>query len=79
MGNSEVGHLTIGAGAVDYQDLVRINKAVADGSICKQPAWVDAFAAAKSPVTVVFFCAKSLNGSTFRSAFTRRIGTHEGK
>lgn len=47
MGNSEVGHLTIGAGAVDYQDLVRINKAMGDGSICKQPAFVDAFAKAK--------------------------------
>ena len=48
MGNSEVGHLTIGAGAVDFQDLVRINLAVSDGSICKQKAFVDAFAAAKS-------------------------------
>jgi 2,3-bisphosphoglycerate-independent phosphoglycerate mutase len=33
MGNSEVGHLNIGAGRVVYQDLVRINKAVADGSL----------------------------------------------
>lgn len=48
MGNSEVGHLTIGAGAVDYQDLVRINKSVTDGEICKQKAIVDAFAAAKN-------------------------------
>ena len=48
MGNSEVGHLTIGAGAVDYQDLVRINKSVDDGSICKQEAIVKAFEAAKS-------------------------------
>jgi len=48
MGNSEVGHLTIGAGAVDYQDLVRINSAVADGSICTRPAFVNAFEAAKS-------------------------------
>jgi len=48
MGNSEVGHLTVGAGAVDYQDLVRINMAVTEGTICKQKAFVDAFAAAKS-------------------------------
>jgi len=48
MGNSEVGHLTIGAGAVDYQDLVRINKAVSDGSICTQDAIVKAFDAAKA-------------------------------
>ena len=48
MGNSEVGHLTIGAGAVDYQDLVRINKAVEDGSMVKQEAIVNAFEAAKA-------------------------------
>ncbi len=33
MGNSEVGHLNIGAGRVVYQDLVKINKAISDGSI----------------------------------------------
>ena len=33
MGNSEVGHLNIGAGRVVYQDLVKINKAIKDGSI----------------------------------------------
>ena len=33
MGNSEVGHLNIGAGRVLYQDLVKINKAIKDGSI----------------------------------------------
>ncbi len=35
MGNSEVGHLNIGAGRVVYQDLVKINRAVADGSIAQ--------------------------------------------
>ncbi len=33
MGNSEVGHLNIGAGRIVYQDLVKINRACADGSI----------------------------------------------
>ena len=33
MGNSEVGHLNLGAGRIVYQDLVRINKAVAEGSM----------------------------------------------
>ncbi len=33
MGNSEVGHLTIGAGRVIYQELVRISKAIEDGSL----------------------------------------------
>ena len=37
MGNSEVGHLNIGAGRVLYQDLVKINRAVADGSLAKVP------------------------------------------
>ena len=37
MGNSEVGHLTIGSGRVIYQDLSRINRAVADGSFFTNP------------------------------------------
>ena len=37
MGNSEVGHLNIGAGRVVYQDLVKINRACADNSILKNP------------------------------------------
>lgn len=35
MGNSEVGHLNIGAGRIVYQDLVKINRACADNSILK--------------------------------------------
>src|ERR1700679_3088541 len=35
MGNSEVGHLNLGAGAVVKQDLVRIDEAVADGSLAE--------------------------------------------
>lgn len=37
MGNSEVGHLNIGAGRVLYQDLVKINRAVEDGSLARVP------------------------------------------
>jgi 2,3-bisphosphoglycerate-independent phosphoglycerate mutase len=40
MGNSEVGHLTIGAGRIIKQELVRIGDAVADGSIATLPAFV---------------------------------------
>ncbi len=36
-GNSEVGHLTIGAGRVLYQPLTRINRAIADGSFFENP------------------------------------------
>src|SRR3990167_11515806 len=37
-GNSEVGHLNIGAGKIVYQDFTRINKAVQDGSFTKNEA-----------------------------------------
>src|ERR1700676_1976723 len=47
MGNSEVGHLTIGAGRVIKQELVRIGDAVADGSIATLPTFVELVAALK--------------------------------
>jgi 2,3-bisphosphoglycerate-independent phosphoglycerate mutase len=43
MGNSEVGHLTIGSGRVLFQDLMRVNKSIADGSFFRNPALVSAF------------------------------------
>src|SRR5207302_2907295 len=43
MGNSEVGHLTIGSGRVLFQDLMRVNKSIADGSFYDNPALVGAF------------------------------------
>ncbi len=49
MGNSEVGHLNIGAGRVVFQELTRINRACADGSLAANPALNDAFAAASAP------------------------------
>jgi len=42
MGNSEVGHLNIGAGRVVYQDLLRIDKAIEDGSFARNPVLVEA-------------------------------------
>jgi 2,3-bisphosphoglycerate-independent phosphoglycerate mutase len=48
MGNSEVGHLNIGAGRVVYQELSRINRAIADGSFYDNPAFLEAFAAVKA-------------------------------
>jgi len=47
MGNSEVGHLTIGAGRVIKQELVRIGDAVEDGSIASLPAFTNLVAALK--------------------------------
>ena len=43
MGNSEVGHLTIGSGRVLDQDLQRVNRAIADGSFVENPALKAAF------------------------------------
>ena len=47
MGNSEVGHLTIGSGRILFQDLARVNLAVADGSFAENPALVSAFRRAR--------------------------------
>src|SRR5580693_6842097 len=47
MGNSEVGHLNLGAGAVVMQDLTRIDAAVADGSLAGNAVLRDAFAASE--------------------------------
>src|SRR3712207_2059842 len=48
MGNSEVGHLNLGAGRVVMQDLPRIDRAVADGSIAALPALTDLVARLKA-------------------------------
>jgi 2,3-bisphosphoglycerate-independent phosphoglycerate mutase len=55
MGNSEVGHLNIGAGRVVYQDLVKINKAVKDGTISKNETLVDALSYARDNKKHVHF------------------------
>jgi len=48
MGNSETGHLNIGAGRVVYQDLVKINRAIADNSIMENPEIKSAYGYAKT-------------------------------
>lgn len=47
MGNSEVGHMNIGAGRVVYQDLVKISNAVSDGSIAENPTLKSAISYSK--------------------------------
>ena len=47
MGNSEVGHLNLGAGRIVYQDLTRINKAIAEGELKGNTAAQEAFAKAR--------------------------------
>src|SRR3954469_1343554 len=48
MGNSEVGHMNIGAGRIVYQELQRINVAIRDGSFAKNPVLVQALRHAKT-------------------------------
>jgi 2,3-bisphosphoglycerate-independent phosphoglycerate mutase len=48
MGNSEVGHLNLGAGRIVYQDLTRINKAIAEGTLAQNPVFTTALEKAKS-------------------------------
>lgn len=47
MGNSEVGHLNLGAGRIVLQDLTRINKAIADGELTRNRVAQETFAAAR--------------------------------
>jgi len=47
MGNSEVGHMNLGAGRIVYQDLVKINLAIANNSLKDEPVLIDAFSHAK--------------------------------
>jgi 2,3-bisphosphoglycerate-independent phosphoglycerate mutase len=48
MGNSEVGHLNLGAGRIVYQDLTRINKSIEEGTLATNPAFVEALEKSKS-------------------------------
>ncbi len=48
MGNSEVGHLNLGAGRIVYQDLTRINKAIAEGELERNEVLREAFAKARN-------------------------------
>lgn len=67
MGNSEVGHLNIGAGRVVYQDLVKINRACADNSILDNPEVVAAFEYAKANGAKVHFMGLVSDGGVHSS------------
>ena len=67
MGNSEVGHLNIGAGRIVYQDLVKINRACADNSIMKNPEIVSAFSYAKEHGKNIHFMGLTSNGGVHSS------------
>ena len=67
MGNSEVGHLNIGAGRVVYQDLVKINRAIADGSFQKNPEIVEAFSYARDHNVPIHFMGLTSSGGVHSS------------
>ncbi len=67
MGNSEVGHLNIGAGRVLYQDLVKINKSIADKSILENKEIKSAFSYAKESGKAIHFMGLTSNGGVHSS------------
>ena len=67
MGNSEVGHLNIGAGRVVYQDLVKINRACADNSIMQNPEIVSAFSYARDHKKNIHFMGLTSDGGVHSS------------
>lgn len=62
MGNSEVGHMNLGAGRVVYQNLVKLNMAVENGSLGQQKVIQDAFDYAKKENKKVHFIGLVSNG-----------------
>ncbi len=67
MGNSEVGHLNIGAGRIVYQDLVKINRAARDNSIMQNPEIVKAFEYARDKGVKVHFMGLVSDGGVHSS------------
>ncbi|MCF0243251.1 MAG: 2,3-bisphosphoglycerate-independent phosphoglycerate mutase [Bacteroidaceae bacterium] len=67
MGNSEVGHLNIGAGRIVYQDLVKINRACKDGSILENPEIKSAYTYAKENGKKLHLMGLTSNGGVHSS------------
>ncbi len=67
MGNSEVGHLNIGAGRVVYQDLVKINKACRENTIMQNPEIIAAYSYAKENGKNIHFMGLTSDGGVHSS------------
>ena len=67
MGNSEVGHLNIGAGRVVYQDLVKINTACRNNSILENPEIIKAYSYAKETGKKIHFLGLVSDGGVHSS------------
>ena len=82
MGNSEVGHLNIGAGRIVYQDLVKINRACKDGSIVENPQVKAAYTYAKEnnkKLHLMGLCSDGGVHSSLDHLFKLiEVGTHYG-
>lgn len=67
MGNSEVGHQNIGAGRILYQDLVKINKSIKEGTIYDNPEVKSAFSYAKEAGKNIHFMGLTSTGGVHSS------------
>lgn len=67
MGNSEVGHLNIGAGRIVYQELTRINKSIREGDFFQQPKLVEAFESAQKNGSRIHFMGLVSKGGVHSS------------
>ncbi len=67
MGNSEVGHLNIGAGRIVYQELTRINKSIREGAFFKNPVLIDAFQQASKKNKAIHFIGLVSKGGVHSS------------
>ena len=67
MGNSEVGHLNIGAGRIVYQDLLRINNAIEDGSFFKNPQLLKAIQTATNNKSAIHLMGLVSDGGVHSS------------
>lgn len=67
MGNSEVGHINLGAGRVVYQDFMRINNAISDGSLVKNKVLDDMIERVVTQDKTLHFCGLVSNGGIHSS------------
>ena len=75
MGNSEVGHLNIGAGRVVWQDVVKIDKVIKDGKFAANPVIKGTFESAKSRNGRLHLCGLVSHGGVVSVQAEPGIGT----
>ena len=76
MGNSEVGHLNLGAGRIVYQSLTRINKSIRDGDFYTNQAFLDAIAYAKTIKVESMFLDSSVMVVSMLTQLTLKLCFH---